>query len=71
MRIQSMNEDFVIPVSLIGPPAGISNATVRQIVRKLELSGEIEVMRTPTGRSRVNSLGYQRIRQAINAKSAA
>jgi len=66
-----VNEDFVIPTSLIGPPVGISCSTVRLIVRRLEEAGEIEVMRTATGRSRVNSHGYQRIRQAIEARSAA
>ena len=65
-----MNRDFVIPISLIGGPVGISTTTVRHIVRALEEAGEIEVLRTPTGRSRVNALGYQRIRQAIDTKSA-
>lgn len=66
-----MIEEFVIPISLIGPPVGISGSTVREIVRRLEEAGEIEVMRTPTGRSRVNAVGYQRIRQAIDARCAA
>ena len=66
-----MDKDFVIPISLIAGPVGISNATVREIVRRLEEAGEIEVLRTPTGRSRVNALGYQRIRKAIDAGRAA
>ena len=63
-----MNKDFVIATSLIGPAVGISSATVREIVRTLEECGDIDVVRTPTGRERVNFLGYECIREAIAAK---
>lgn len=60
-----MDEDFVIPISMIGPAAGISNETVRRLVRTLEDAGEIDVLRTPTGRGRVNIAGYRRVRERI------
>ncbi len=56
---------FVIPTSLIGPSEDISSETVRKIVRKLEEAGEIEVLRTPANRGRLNIPGYKRVREAI------
>ncbi len=63
--MERIDEDFVIPISVIGPVAGISNETVRRIVRNLEDADEIEVLRTPTGRGRLNIPGYRRVSEWI------
>ncbi len=61
------HEPYVIPTSLIGPSENVSGETVKKIVRDLEAAGEIEVLRPPTNRSRLNIPGYKRVRAAIRA----
>ncbi len=64
-------EPFVIPTSLIGPSENVSSECVRRVVRELEEAGEIEVLRSPTKRKRLNIPGYKRVREAIRAGGAA
>ena len=61
-------EPFVIPTSLIGPSENVSSECVRRVVRELEEAGEIEVLRSPTKRNRLNIPGYKRVREAIRAR---
>lgn len=61
-----MTTKFLIATSRIGPAENVSGEKVRQIVRDLEARGEIEVQRTPTGRSHVTVKGYERVRDVIH-----
>ena len=60
-------EPFVIPTSLIGPTEGISSEAVRRAVKRLVDTDQIEVERSPTGRTRLNIAGYKRVRDFIRS----
>ena len=63
-------DEFVIPLSMVGQPDGVSSETSRRYAIRLEDDGELDIKRTPTGRLITNFVGYQRLRTEILSMGA-